>query len=85
MDWLGAIVAFVLIWWVALFCVLPWGATSYHEAGEDAEAGNAPSAPLRPRIGRKMWITTGLAIIGWLIYFAVVQAGWVDFDMFHQM
>lgn len=83
-DWLGSIVVFILIWWLMLFMVLPWGATSYHEAGEETEAGNNPSAPIAPRLKRKAWITTALAVVVWLLYLGLVETGLVAFDMFHK-
>jgi predicted secreted protein len=36
-----AVAIFFLIWWVALFAVLPWGVRSQHEDGADA----GPIAP----------------------------------------
>ena len=29
---------FLVIWWVVLFMVLPWGVQSHHEAGIDLKA-----------------------------------------------
>lgn len=84
-DWLGSIIIFVLIWWVILFMVLPHGATSYHEAGEETEAGNAPSAPMAPRLKRKALITTAITFVVWAIYLGLVETGVVQFDMFHRM
>ena len=52
---------YFIIWWLVLFAVLPWGATSAHETGIDIEPGHAPSAPLRPMILRKLLITTVIA------------------------
>jgi predicted secreted protein len=49
---------YFLIWWMVLFAVLPWGASSAHETGAEVEPGHAPSAPLRPLILRKMIATT---------------------------
>ncbi|MGD8327263.1 MAG: DUF1467 family protein [Sphingomonadales bacterium] len=84
-DWLGSIIIFVLIWWVVLFMVLPHGATSYHEAGEETEAGNAPSAPMAPRLKRKVLITTVVTFVVWAAYIGLVETGVVQFDMFHHM
>jgi predicted secreted protein len=49
---------YFLIWWMVLFAVLPWGASSAHETGVEVKPGHAPSAPIRPLIFRKIIITT---------------------------
>ena len=52
-----ALAIFFLIWWVVLFAVLPFGVRSQHEDGEMA-AGTDPGAPVLPRLGRKLFLTT---------------------------
>ena len=52
-----AVAIFFLIWWVVLFVVLPFGIRSQHEDGEMA-AGTDPGAPVIPRLGRKLLLTT---------------------------
>jgi len=52
-----AVAFFFLIWWVVLFAVLPFGIRSQHEDGEMA-AGTDPGAPVIPRLGRKLLLTT---------------------------
>ncbi|MCP5081725.1 MAG: DUF1467 family protein [Alphaproteobacteria bacterium] len=58
MAWTGALAIYFILWWVVLFAVLPFGAHSAHELGQDVEAGHAPSAPVAPRLIRKFLITT---------------------------
>jgi len=53
----SAVAIFFLIWWVVLFAVLPFGIRSQHEDGEMA-AGTDPGAPVIPRLGRKLLLTT---------------------------
>ncbi|MEO0411288.1 MAG: DUF1467 family protein [Pseudomonadota bacterium] len=81
MNIAGAIIAYLLIWWVLLFTVLPFGATSAHEAGEEVGAGHDPGAPVAPRLGRKLLITTVLAIPIWFLYFWAVKAGVAPWDI----
>ena len=51
---------YVLIWWVTLFAVLPWGVRSQHEAGA-FEAGTDPGAPATHTMWRKILYTTVIA------------------------
>lgn len=67
------LVVFTLSWWLVLFMILPMGVRTAEEAGEDQEPGMAESAPVKPRIGRKMLITTAIATVIWLIYWMVVK------------
>jgi predicted secreted protein len=54
---------YFIVWWVVLFAVLPWGATSAHESGVEIAPGHAPSAPLRPMMLRKLLATTLIAAV----------------------
>lgn len=57
-----AVAVFFLIWWIVLFAVLPWGVHSQHEGGNIAP-GTDPGAPVMPRLGRKLLLTTLVASI----------------------
>ncbi len=52
-----AIAVYVVIWWLVLFTVLPWGA----HPPDDPEPGHATSAPARPRLLLKFAVTTVIA------------------------
>lgn len=52
---------FLIIWWLVLFAVLPWGIRRQ----ETDEAGHDPGAPANPHLGRKALITTGVALVIW--------------------
>jgi predicted secreted protein len=53
----GATSLYFLIWWIALFAILPFGIRSQHEEGEVA-AGTDPGAPVAPRLREKaVWTT----------------------------
>ena len=72
-----AIAIFVLIWWVVLFAVLPWGVRSQHEAGLDVEPmtpGIDPGAPTRFSLGRKLlWTTLVSSVIYAVCYVVYVE------------
>ncbi len=59
MSWISAILVYVIIWWMVLFCVLPWG----NQAVEDPEVGHATSAPKNPRLKIKFAVTTVIAAV----------------------
>src|SRR5271169_4938582 len=69
-----AVAVFVLIWWVVLFAVLPWGVRSQHEGGagpndptEPIAPGTDPGAPANLRLGQKLLWTT---LVSGVIYAA---------------
>ena len=60
---------YLVVWWLALFVVLPWGVRTQ---GEDADTvlGTPSSAPSRPMLVRKAIATSILAAV-------IVAALWV--------
>jgi predicted secreted protein len=75
MGWFTGIIVFVIVWWVVIFMVLPWGA----RPPETPEPGHAPSAPENPRLGRKALITTVIAAVVWLAIYGVVESELISF------
>ena len=73
MTVVGGIVAFIVIWTVVLFTVLPWG----NQAPENPETGHATSAPENPRIGLKFAATTGIATVLFLMLWYAADQGWL--------
>jgi predicted secreted protein len=63
MTWFSAALVFVVVWWLVFLMSLPIGSQSYHEAGEEVEPGNAPSAPIRPRLWLKAGASTLIAVV----------------------
>ena len=67
----GAIALYFVVWWTALFAVLPFGARSQAEAG-DIAAGTDPGAPALPVLNEKAIWTTFVAagvftVVAWLL------------------
>jgi len=75
MDLFTGIIAYLLLWWVSLFLVLPWD----NRAAESPVLGQAHGAPDTPRLKKKFLITTGLAVVLWGILYMLVNADIVDF------
>lgn len=61
MNWIGAFFVYLVLWWVVLFAVLPWGV----QRQENPEAGHDPGAPAVPHIGRKVIATTLITLVLW--------------------
>ena len=59
MDIITTVFVFVLIWWLVIFTVLPWG----NAAHEKPEVGHAASAPANPRILKKLLWTTIISVL----------------------
>jgi predicted secreted protein len=71
MDLFTGLLAFFLIWWVVIFCVLPWGIKT------DLHGGSG--APIRPHLKKKFLITTGISLLVWVLVAGLVHAGIIDF------
>jgi predicted secreted protein len=71
-----AIALYVVIWWTALFAVLPIGT---RPVAEPDEVTGWRGVPARPRMGRKLLITTVVAAVIWAGIVLVITSGWVSF------
>jgi predicted secreted protein len=71
-----AIALYIVIWWTALFAVLPIGTRPVAEP--DSVTGWR-GVPERPRMGRKVLITTVVAAVIWAIVVAVITSGVISF------
>jgi predicted secreted protein len=75
MNWFIAVAAYVIIWWVVIFAVLPFGV----QHAEKADPGHAAGAPANPRLLLKAGITSLIAAVIWLGFFLAVQHDLVNF------
>jgi predicted secreted protein len=72
MDILTGIFIFILIWWVVIFTVLPFG----NAAPAVVEQGHSSGAPARPRLKQKLLWTTVISLaITAIIVLAVHYTG----------
>lgn len=77
MNWFTGLVLYVLIWWVTLFAVLPFGTRP--SAQPDAQSGWR-GAPEQPRVLRKVLVTSVVAAIVWVaVYYLVIANPWLSF------
>lgn len=75
MSWFTGVLLYVIIWWVVLFMVLPWGA----RPPDEPETGHEPGAPQRPMVLRKALATTLLAALVWLGVYALITSDVMTF------
>jgi predicted secreted protein len=76
MNWFTGVVLFVMIWWTALFAVLPIGTKPM--AQPDDKSGWR-GAPERPNILRKVIVTTIVASVIWTGSYLLIRSDYVSF------
>ena len=57
--------AFVILWFLAFFCLLPVALGSEM----DLQSG----APIAPRLGLKVLVASGIAVGLWIIFYALIE------------
>lgn len=77
MGWISGIVVYVLIWWVVIFAVLPWG----NRAPSQVQEGNVASAPEKPNIGKKFLMTSLISALIWCGIYILVKMNVIDFHL----
>jgi predicted secreted protein len=75
MTWLQGVVAYVVIWWVVIFAVLPFGI----RAVEEGDVGYAAGAPANPRLWLKAGVTTLVAAVIWTGLYLLIQSDLLSF------
>jgi predicted secreted protein len=74
MGWVTGPAVYFILWWLVLFMVLPFGVRRHEDDGQGYDAG----APVTPRIGLKMAITSVIALVLWLIVYYVERYGFIS-------
>jgi len=72
----SGIVVFVIIWWMILFTVLPWGV----RREENPDDGHETGAPANPRLWLKFSVTTAISAVLWGVAFWAIEADWISFQ-----
>jgi predicted secreted protein len=57
--------AFLIVWFLALFCLFPMGLGS--------EVDPDTGAPLNMQLGKKFAYATVIAAIGWVVFYAAIR------------
>lgn len=81
MNLITGIFVYIIIWWVALFIVLPLGVQSQWEEGDAATPveGSEPGAPTNPNLLRKAVMTSILAAIIWIVVALTIEFSGISF------
>jgi predicted secreted protein len=74
-GWATGIMVYLVIWWIALFMVLPMGVRRVENPGRGQERG----APEQPDLLRKAAITTVVAAVLWLAFYGFYQLDLLSF------
>jgi predicted secreted protein len=74
-NWFTGIVVYIIVWWLVLFTILPWGNRPPDRPGR----GHADGAPERPRLVLKTLVTTAIAAAVWGVIYWAMAAGLVSF------
>ncbi|HEV2365043.1 MAG TPA: DUF1467 family protein [Caulobacteraceae bacterium] len=72
-----AIAAYLTIWWVSLFAILPIGVRSHWEEGIDVPGGGDPASPVDPKLKRKFITTTWVAALLFGLLWLALRFHWV--------
>ncbi len=76
------IVLYLMLYWLSIFMVLPWG----NQPPEEVQMGNSTGAPANPRLKQKFIITAFVAAALWLTVFTLIKLDVIDFyDIAKQM
>ena len=67
-------VVFLILWWVVLFMVLPFGVNRV----ANPEAGHDPGAPEKPLLARKLLVTTGITGVLFSVIFWFANSGLIS-------
>jgi predicted secreted protein len=76
MNWVSGVVLYIIIWWTALFAVLPIGTRPVQHP--DSTTGWR-GAPEKPRMLMKVIVTTVVSAVIWLAAYWVITSDYLSF------
>ena len=74
MNWFTGILVYVIVWWLVLFTVLPWGV----KRPETPDVGHADGAPDKPMMWRKAAVTSVIAAAVCVLIYLAIEYSWVS-------
>ena len=83
----SAIVLFAVIWFMVLLIIAPMRIRTQADVGK-VTPGTQSGAPEVHHLKMKIWITTGVSLVLWVIIAGIIISGWIsvrDLDWFDRM
>ena len=83
----SALVLFAVIWFMVLLILAPVRVRTQGDKGE-VVPGTHAGAPEVHHLKKKMWITTGVSVVLWLVIAGIIVSGRIsvrDIDWFQRM
>lgn len=83
----SALVLFAVIWFMTLLCVAPIRLKTQQDLGK-VTPGTQSGAPEVHHLRAKIWITTGISVVLFVIIGGIIVSGWItveDLDWFNRM
>ena len=80
MSWQFGLSVYLIIWWVTIFMVLPWG--NQEIEAQDIADGQMPGAPEKPRLWIKAGINTVLAGACWAVFYYIYTNDVIQMDVY---
>ena len=77
MKWTSILAIYLLIWWLVIFAVMPFGIRTHRELGEKLVAGQVHSAPGNFRPLRIALWTTALSTVFMALFYLNYVHGWL--------
>jgi len=74
MDFVSGAVVFILLWWWVFLMSLPFGIKTPTEV----EIGHATSAPEKPMLRRKVFISTAIASVLFAIVYWIIDTEFIS-------
>lgn len=79
MNPVGALIIYILWWWLVFFAVLPFGVKARWESDDDGVRGAEPGAPSAPMLKKKLLQTSLIALGFWIVTILIIISGIFDF------
>lgn len=74
MNWFSGILVYIVIWWLVLFMVLPFGV----KREENVEPGHDSGAPQKAHMWKKVFATSAVSAILWVVAWFVITSGMIE-------
>ncbi len=77
MSTTSAFATYIIIWWLVLFMVLPFGAKAKIER-EGIEEGHDSGAPAKPMMLKKILVTTLISLVAFGLFYFAYEGGYIN-------